>query len=110
MTYNSFMSIASIKIRKTYFGLAALIVGIITCLFLGTHFWVAYLLISPATFNQLNNLTSLFYCIFTPLTVILGVIGHMLKNDSKTFSRLAITLVTIPFLVLFVQLILAIRR
>ena len=97
-------------IKRTYFGLAALVTGIITDLFLGANFGVAYLNITPGTFNQLNNLTALFFCILTPLTFIFGVMGHLLKNDSKTYSRIAVTLVTIPFLILSVQLITAIIK
>jgi hypothetical protein len=104
------MSNTTAKPRKTYFGLAALAAGIATDLFLGANIGVSYLRITPETFNKLNYVTTLLYCILTPLTVILGVIGHVLKNDSKVSSRIAIILVTIPFLVLFVQLLFAIRR
>ena len=90
---------------KTYFGITALITGIISGLFLGANFGVAYMDISPRTFSQLNNLTALFFCILTPITFILGVVGHTRRNDSKTLSRIAIALVTIPFLIIFSQLV-----
>lgn len=92
-------------IRKTYFGLAALVTGIVSGLFLGAHFGVAYLDISLRTFSQLNNITTLFFCIFTPLAFVLGVIGHTRKNDSKILSLAAIALVTIPFLFMFAQFV-----
>ena len=104
------MSITPDKKKKTYFGLAALVTGVVTVLFLGANFGLVYLKITPNTFNRLNNLTALFYCALTPLTFILGVLGHVLKNDSKTYSRIAITLVTIPFLIIFIQLVMDIRR
>jgi len=96
--------------KKTYFGITALISGIISDLFLGANFGVAYLNISPGTFSQLNNLTALFFCILTPLTFVLGVIGHTRKNDSKIYSRIAIALVTIPFSILFIQLVYSFLR
>ena len=108
--YNSFMPITPDKTKKTYFGLAALVIGVITVLFLGANFGLVYLKITPNTFNQLNNLTALFYCALTPLTFVLGVLGHVLKNDSKTYSRIALTLVIVPFLILLVQLVTALRK
>jgi hypothetical protein len=93
------------QIKKTYFGITALVTGIISGLFLASNYGVAYLRITPGIFNQLNNITALFFCIFTPLTFILGVIGHTRKNDSKTLSRMALTLAVLPFLILFAQFI-----
>ena len=94
-----------IPVRKTYFGIAALITGILSSLFLLSNFAVANLNISPETFGQLNNLTALFFCILTPLTFVLGVIGHTRKNDSKNLSRAAIALAVIPFLIIFAQFV-----
>jgi uncharacterized membrane protein YhaH (DUF805 family) len=91
--------------RKTYFGFTALITGIFSGLFLLSNFAVAYLDISRKTFNQLNNLTALFFCILTPLAFVLGVVGHTRKNDSKNLSRIAIVLVVIPFLIIFAQFV-----
>jgi hypothetical protein len=93
------------SVTKTYFGLIALITGILSGLFLGANFIVANLNITPRMFSQLNNLTALFFCILTPLTFILGVVGHTRKNDSKTLSRIAIVLVVIPFLFIFAQFV-----
>lgn len=92
-------------IGKTYFGLTALITGIIADLFLGANFSVVYLKITPGFFNQLNNLTALFYCILTPLALILGVAGHTRRNDSKNLSRIAMALAAVPFVILLLQLV-----
>jgi uncharacterized membrane protein (UPF0136 family) len=91
--------------KKTYFGLIALVTGILSGLFLGANFIVANLNITPRTFSQLNNLTALFFCILTPLTFVLGILGYTRKNDSKTLSLVAIVLVVIPFLYMFVQFV-----
>jgi hypothetical protein len=87
-------------LKKTYFGLVALIIGIISLIFLGANIGVAYLRITPAAFDQLNNLTLLFYCILTPAAFACGVAGSVLKGDSKTYSRIAIVVVLVPFLVI----------
>jgi len=90
--------------KKTYFGLAALITGIISDLFLGANYGVAYLNITPGTFSQLNNLTALVFCALTPLTIVLGVMGFVPRNDAKILAGIAITLVMIPFLILLASL------
>ena len=92
--------------KKTYFGIIALITSIISGLSLLSNFAVANLNITPGTFSQLNNLTALFFCILTPLAFVLGVLGYTRKNDSKILSLIAIVLVTVPFLIMFAQLIL----
>lgn len=97
-------------IRKTYFGHAALVMAVITDLVLGINFVVAYLNFTPGALILLNNVTAFFYCILTPLTAALGFLGLWLGNDSKTYSRIALLITAIPFLILFVQLISAIRR
>ena len=91
--------------EKTYFGIAALITGILCVLSLLSNLTVANLNITGGTFNQLNNLTALFYCILTQITLVLGVVGHTRRNDSKNLSRIAIVLVTIPFLIIFAQFV-----
>jgi hypothetical protein len=110
MAYNPFMHDSQIPkpnkpAKKTYFGLIALTTGIISVSFLGAHFGVAYLNITPDTFNKLNNLTTLVFCILTPLAFALGVLGYTGKNDSKRLSIIAITLVTVPFLIIFAQFV-----
>jgi hypothetical protein len=91
--------------KKTYFGAAALISGALCVLSLMSNYGSSYLSISPHTFDQLNNLTALFFCILTPLTFILGVVGYTRKKDSKALSLIAIVLVVIPFLVILTQLV-----
>jgi hypothetical protein len=104
------MTSLPVKTKKTYFGLAAMILGITADLFLAANFGVSYLRISIDTFNLFNNLTALFYCIFIPLTLALGMIGYLLKNDSKTYSRIAVILAALPFFILFAQFINALRK
>jgi len=91
------------SVKKTHFGLAALISGILCVLSLLSNFGVANLNISQEMFNQLNNLTALFYCGLTQVTIVLGVIGHTRKNDSKNLSRVGIFLAVVPFLFIFGQ-------
>ncbi len=105
MTYNLPMDTKTSFTSKTYFGFTALLAGIISDAFLAANFGVAYLEITPGIFNQLNNWTALLFCILTPLTVALGVMGFLRKRDSKTLSVIALTLVTIPVLVLVSQFI-----
>jgi cytochrome bd-type quinol oxidase subunit 2 len=87
--------------KKTHFGLAALIAGILCVLSLLTNYGVAQLNISQETFNQLNNLTALFYCVLTPPAFALGAIGLTHRNDSKSLSSAGVLLALIPFLVIF---------
>ena len=105
VTYNLPMDAKTPSVTKTYFGLIALVTGIISILFLGANYTVSSLDITPRTFRQLNNLTALFFCILTPLTFVLGVLGHTRKNDSKTLSWVAIALAVIPFLIIFARLV-----
>jgi len=91
--------------KKSYFGIAALITGILCVLSLLSNFSVSQLNISPETFSSLNNLTALFYCVLTPLTFVLGVVGHTRRNDSKNLSRVGIVLALVPFLIIFAQLV-----
>ncbi len=91
--------------RKTHFGLAALISGILCDLSLGANYGAATLNISQETFSQLNNLTALLYCVLTQATIALGVIGHTRKNDSKNLSRTGVGLALVPFLFMFGQFV-----
>ncbi|WKZ34346.1 MAG: hypothetical protein QY332_12060 [Anaerolineales bacterium] len=88
---------------KTYFGLAAILTGILAVLFILANIGSSYLRISPLLFNQLNTITALLYCILTPLTVALGFMGIILKRDSMILGVLAIGMVAVPFLLLFTQ-------
>ncbi len=88
-------------VKKTYFGIAALISGILCTLSLLFNFGASSLEIPRKTFDQLNNLTALLYCVLTQATIILGVIGHTRRKDSKNFSRVGIALALVPFLFMF---------
>jgi hypothetical protein len=95
----------NIHVKETYFGIAALITGVLSELSLMSNYAVSNLDITLDTFNQLNNLTALFFCILTPVAFVLGVIGYTRKIDSKALSLIAIVLVVVPFLYIFAQLV-----
>jgi hypothetical protein len=97
-------------VKKTFFGITALITGIVSFLFSVASYGIVYLKISPSLFDLLNRLTALVFCSLTPIVIILGIIGFTRKNDSKSYSLIAITLVMIPFLILSVSLINSFRR
>ncbi len=96
--------------KKTYFGVAALFIGIFSALSIGANYGVSFLRITPAQFSQLNSVTALLYCVLTPLAIVLGVLGLILKNDSRYLSGIALVISTIPFLVNFIQLVLALVK
>lgn len=100
-----FMS--TLREKRTYFGLAALIVGGISVLDLAARFAVAYMDIAPRTFGILNQITTLFFCILTPLAFVLAVLGWRRKNDSRSQAGIAFALVLLPFAGLLLQFILA---
>lgn len=106
--YNPAMSNQPVK--RTYFGIAAIFTGILAVLFLGGNYVAAYLNISPAEFSRLNIFTAQAYCLLTPLAVILGIVGLLFKNDSKRLSWAALAVVTIPFLIILVQFVLALVK
>jgi len=91
--------------KRSFFGLAALILAIISAVFLGANFEVSQLNITPSTFNRWNNLTAFVYCLTVPIAFILGVLGLRKKNDSKGYSLIAMGLTGVPFLIIFTQFI-----
>lgn len=91
--------------RKTYFGLAAFITGLLAVLFISANIGVSQLRITPAAFEQWNVFTAQAYCIISPLSFGLGVLALFLKNDSKLLAGLGIAAVTIPFLLIAFQLV-----
>ena len=99
-----FMS--TLREKRTYFGLAALIIGGISVLDLAARFAVAYMDIAPRTFGILNQITTLFFCILTPLAFVLAVLGWRRKNDSRSQAGIALALVLLPFAGLLLQFIL----
>lgn len=96
--------------KRTYFGIAAFLTGIMAVLALGANYTVACLNIPPIVFNQWNIITAAFYCALTPLAFTLGFAGVIFKNDFKVISWIAMAMVTIPFLIILVQLVLALVR
>ena len=96
--------------KKSYFGAASFIMGIISALFSGASYGIVFLNIDLDLFNLLNKLTALVFCSLTPVTIFLGVMGLIRKNDSKPFSLMAITLVTIPTVIIFISLLNSFKR
>ena len=97
-------------IKRTYFGFAALITSILCVLSLLSNYGASQLNIPQEVFNQLNNLTALFYCVLTQVTIVLGIIGYRRKNDSKNLSLAGIGLAVVPFLFIFGQFIFSFIR
>jgi hypothetical protein len=96
--------------KNSYFGLAALIVAILSVLSLGANIGVSQLNITPETFYSLNTMTALAACSLAPLALLLGILGFIRNNDSKLLSGIALTLAGTPFLILFVQMIISIVK
>lgn len=96
--------------RKTYFGVAALFIGIFSAISIGANYGVSFLRITPAQFSQLNNVTALLYCVLTPTAIALGGMGLIFKNDSKILSGIALAVSAIPLLLIFIQFVLALVR
>ncbi len=96
------------RTKRSLFGLVALIVAIISVIFLGVFFGVSQLNITPATFSTLNKLTALIYCVTAPIAFILGIAGY--RADSKKLSLIAMGLVGVPFLILFGQFVWSLLR
>jgi hypothetical protein len=95
-------------VKKTYFGLAAMLAGGICTLSLFAHYGVSQWSISQETFDMLNNLTALTYCVSTQAALALGIFGLTRKNDSKRLAWAGIVLAFIPFLFVFGQFLLSI--
>jgi hypothetical protein len=91
--------------KKTHFGIAALVTGILCVLSLLANYSASQLDLPQEIFNKLNNLTALFYCGLTQVTIILGIIGYRRKNDSKRLSLVGSGLAVIPFLITFGQFV-----
>jgi hypothetical protein len=87
--------------KPTYFGMAALVAGVLCLLSLLSNYGASQLNIAQETFAQLNNLTALFYCVSTQSALALGILGLTRKNDSKRLAWAGIALAVIPFLFVF---------
>jgi hypothetical protein len=95
---------------RTYFGIASLIIAVVSILFLAGSFAITMLDISPAQFASLNNVAYLVYCNSTALAMALGVWGLTRKNDFTILSIIALGMVGLPFLFLFWQFVTALIR
>jgi len=84
--------------RPTYFGVAALVFGVLCNVALASNYGASQLNIFQETFAQLNNLTALLYCVSTQAALALGILGLTRKNDSKRLAWAGIALAVIPFL------------
>lgn len=93
--------------KRTYFGVAALIAGILCVLSLLANYGASQLDLPQEIFNKLNNLTALFYCVLTQVTIVLGIVGYRRKNDSKNLSLAGTGLAVVPFLFIFGQFLLS---
>jgi hypothetical protein len=98
------------KTRKTYFGLASLIVAIISVAFLAGSYAITMMDVSAGTFARLNSAIYIVYCIATPLAVGLGAWSFRKRNDIRVLSLIAFGLTVLPFLVLFWQFVVALIR
>ncbi|MBI5961856.1 MAG: hypothetical protein HY863_00140 [Chloroflexi bacterium] len=96
--------------KKSYFGIVALVAAILSILFLGANYVASQLSISPATFNSLNSLTAMVACSLAPFSILLGFVGFIRKNDSKLISGIAVVFVGIPFLILVVRMVFSLIR
>jgi cytochrome bd-type quinol oxidase subunit 2 len=95
------------KAGKTYFGFAALIAGMVSLISIAARFAIACMDVSPRAFGLWNQITTLFFCILTPLAFALAVLGFRSKNDSKSQSGIGMTLAIVPFALLLLQFALA---
>jgi cytochrome bd-type quinol oxidase subunit 2 len=93
--------------KRSRFGPAALAAAVLSVLFLAANYGASQLNIAPRTFAALNSITALAACALAPLAILFGVLGLVRKNDSKPASVLALVLTTLPFLILFVQMLLS---
>ena len=92
-----------VPIRRTYFGIAALVLAILSILFLTAFFSVSQLNISPRMFSFWSNLTLLISCSSAPLGLIFGILGYRKPGDSRALASIAFILSFLPFLILFLQ-------
>ncbi|MEW6400892.1 MAG: hypothetical protein AB1649_03775 [Chloroflexota bacterium] len=95
----------TVQIKKSYFGLAALVMAVASGLFLAAYFAVSQLDVTPETFSLLNNWTTFGYCLTVPVTFILGVLGYRGVHDSRRLALIALGIAVVPFLFIFSQFV-----
>jgi hypothetical protein len=91
--------------KRSYFGFAALVFAVLSLFSLAANYGVSQLNITPRTFASLNSVTAFAACALAPPAILLGATGLIRKNDSRPVSAFALALTTIPFLILFVQML-----
>lgn len=107
--YNGSMSTEIEKpAKQTYFGVISLFGSIFSVVFLAAFFGVSQLRISPATFSFWNNIIGSIYCLITPFAFVLAILAWRRKKDSKLMAGIAMSVIGVPFLVLFTQFISAV--
>jgi hypothetical protein len=89
--------------KSSYYGIASLLFAFISVIFLGIHFAVSQLNITPQLFDQWNQISLSISCIFAPVTLALGFLGWQGSNASKILSSFSAILVCAPFLILLGQ-------
>ena len=94
-------------VKRTYFGIVALLLAILSVMFLAAFFAVSQLNINPDTFFFWNNITAAVYCLVTPAAFVLAMLAWRRKRDSRILAGMAVAVTVIPFLILFVQFIFA---
>jgi hypothetical protein len=93
--------------KRTHFGITSLLIAILSAIFLAAYFGISQLDISPGTFFLWNNIIALAYCLMTPSAGIFAVLAWRRKKDSKSLAAIALAIISIPFVFLFVQFVLA---
>ena len=99
------MRTSPLEARKTYFGITALIVAIISVFFLTAYFGVSQLNISPSDFNFWNIVTAFISCVFAPIAFVLAYFAWRSARDSRRLASIAVAITGIPFLILFTQFV-----
>ena len=88
---------------RTYFGLSALLVAIVSMAFLAGYFAVSQMNITPSTFYFWNAITAFISCITAPLAFVLAYLALRSSSDSRQLASSAVLISVLPFLVLFIQ-------
>src|SRR5436190_20050930 len=94
-------------VKRTHFGMSALLTAILSVSFLAAYFGVSRLSISPETFLFWNVLTAFISCSTAPLAFGLAYLAWRSFNDSRRLAGAALLLTGIPFLILFIQFMLS---
>jgi heme/copper-type cytochrome/quinol oxidase subunit 2 len=88
--------------KRTYFGIASLLTAILSLIFLGLHYGVSQLRITPQDFFFWNVVTTFGYCITVPIAFILAYFAWRKIKDARPLAITAVIIISVPFLILFV--------